>query len=230
MIILCQVYSALGGHSFLCLCIWYGGCTVCDTQKWISLFYKRKANSLEGSGQRTEQHAKTISWRHYASFIHSVTALEDSIRQIISNGTYQTTDEQSWPLQVWRRTKRQHRIHSKHFIRASKNNLSPTKPRPTQQTSMKKGDGFKEGDLSNSPGPFLSTCCGYLLPWDFSTETLVCVSSRDTDFTYRSVSVYDPPPPNDMALDQWCSWHPLSFKHSFCYRTFSTILTCTEIC
>ena len=108
---------------------------------------------------------------------------------------------------------RQHRSHSKHFIRASKYNSSPTKPRPTQQTSMKKGDGFKVMDLSNSPGPFLSTCCRYLLQWDFSTETLVCVSSRDTDFTYCSLSVYAPPQMTWLWISDVHDTHLASYTH-----------------
>lgn len=80
------------------------------------------------------------------------------------------------------------------FIQAS--NMPSKKGEKKKHTNhskpqWKKGDSFKEMDFSNSLGPFLSTCWKNLLPWEFSTETLVCVSSRDTDFTnYSLASIY----------------------------------------
>ena len=84
------------------------------------------------------------------------------------------------PLQVWKRTQRQDRIHSKGFIQACESN-------PSNNTTSITAN-LEENERSfdrNAARPFLSTCWRNLLPWDFSTETLVCVSSRDTGFTLQ---------------------------------------------
>lgn len=122
------------------------------------------------------------------------------------------TDEQSWPLQLGTCGK-EHNDNTGFIPNVSPRHLKIT---PLQQKHAhhskpwwkKREHCFKEKDFSDSPGPFLSTCWRNLLPWDFSTEPLVCVSSRDTDFTHYSfVSISEYPQPNEMDGRLLNLWH-----------------------
>lgn len=109
--------------------------------------------------------------------------LENTMWHVLPHGTSQND----------RRTKPCRPVHSyKHLKKKPSNQTTSI----TANLQENKGD---KGDLSNSPGPFLSTC--WRNQWEFSTETLVCVSSRDTDFT--NYNLVHPP-----------AWASSSFHHT----------------
>lgn len=83
----------------------------------------------------------------------------------------------------------------------------------------------RERALSGRPRPFVTTCCRDLLPRDFSTETLVCVSSRDTDLTKSS------PKSTASILGTLISMTPSAVRSFYCVlrKPFVSLCVCCVV-